>query len=51
MAVERKGTDELFNKLQEAIGSEKLAFEMYQAMSTNFANEILKYVARNYDIE
>lgn len=50
MAVKRN-TDKLFNKIQEAIGSEQLAFEMYQAMSTGFANEILKYIARNYDIE
>ena len=51
MAIERKDTDKLFDKIQEAIGSEQLAFEMYQAMSTNFANEILKYIAKNYDIK
>ena len=51
MAVERKDTDKLFNKIQEAIGNEKLANEMYAAMSTDFAHEILKYIARNYDIE
>lgn len=51
MAIERNDTDKLFDKLKEAIGSEKLASEMYQAMSTDFANEILKYIARNYDIE
>lgn len=50
MAVEKKDTDKLFGKIQEAIGSEQLAFEMYQAMSTNFANEILKYIAKNYGI-
>ena len=51
MAIERKDTDKLFDKIQEAIGLEKLANEMYQAMSTDQAYEILKYVARNYDIE
>ena len=51
MAVERKDTDKLFNKIQKAIGNEKLANEMYQAMSTDQAYDILKYIARNYDIE
>lgn len=51
MAIERKDTDKLFDKIQEAIGSEKLANEMYAAMSTSFAYEILKYIARNYDLD
>lgn len=44
-------TDNLFNKIQEAIGSEKLAEEMYRAMSTDQANDILKFIAKNYEIE
>ena len=50
MAIKREDTDKLFNKIQEAIGSETLAFDMYLAMPTSFANELLKYIAKNYDI-
>lgn len=49
--MEKNNIDKLFGKIQEAIGPEQLAFEMYQAMSTDFANEILKYIAKNYDIK
>lgn len=49
--IERKDTDKLFNKIQEMIGCEKLANEMYQVMSTDAAYEILEYIAINYDIE
>ena len=50
MVVNREDTDELFNKIQEAVGSETLALDMYLAMPTSFANEILKFIAKNYDI-
>lgn len=46
-----KYTDNLFDKIESTIGSEKLAQEMYQAMATKQARDILEYIARNYDIE
>ena len=46
-----KYTDNLFKRIQETIGSELLANEMYQAMPTNEAKDILEYIKRNYDIE
>lgn len=49
--IERNDTDKLFNKIQEIIGCEKLANEMYAAMSTDTAYDILECIARNYDIE
>ena len=45
-----KYTDNLFDKIKEAIGAEKLANEMYQAMSTDQAKDILEFIKRNYDI-
>lgn len=50
MAIKREDTDELFNKIQEAIGSETLALDMYLATPTSFANEVLKYIAKNHEI-
>lgn len=51
MLIERYQTDELFNKLEEAIGIKTLANEMYAAMSTDQACEILEFIAKNYDIK
>lgn len=45
-----KYTDNLFDKIKEAIGSELLANEMYKAMSTDQAKSILEYIRKNYDI-
>lgn len=50
MAIKREDTDKLFGIVQEAIGSETLALDMYLAMPTSFANEILKYIAKNHEI-
>lgn len=51
MLIERYQTDELFNKIKEAIGAEELTNEMYAAMSTDQASDILEYVAKNHEIE
>ena len=51
MALNRKDTDKLFNRIKEAIGSEKLVDEIYQALPTYPADDILKYIAKNYEIE
>ena len=50
MAIKREDTDKLFDKIQEAIGSETLAFDMYLAMPTSLANELLKYIETTYYI-
>lgn len=50
MAIKREDADKLFIKIQKAIGSETLALDMYLAMPTSFANEVLKYIAKNHEI-
>lgn len=51
MAIERKDTDELFDKIKDAIGSERLANAMNMAMDVDTAYGILSFIAKNYDIE
>ena len=41
----------LFDALQEQIGYEELAKEMFNAMNVDQATDILEYVAKNHEVK